>query len=147
MVSSSALHYKWYLSGTEIENSDTCYIIASDTGAYIVEVFNESGCSTKSEPFNVITGADETGNNNKNNFYIIPNPALSNIFVKSDFEIGGLVILKIKNILGCEICRISNTFFNSKLEFVFYVSPYSQGVYFIEIQYFNHIYIQKFVKA
>jgi hypothetical protein len=53
--------YQWYLNGNKLffERKQTIEIKSGQVGSYQVEVFNELGCSSISEPFEVLTSVEE----------------------------------------------------------------------------------------
>ena len=60
LTSTSGTGYQWYYNGVPIENATGENYEPTQTGEYTVEVFDENGCSSFSEPYNwIAVGIDE----------------------------------------------------------------------------------------
>ena len=73
LQATDAISYVWYVNGLEINDSDTSNWMPLVNGNYNVRIYDEYGCTSISNPFNVNwVGLDEVV---QNPLQMIPNPA------------------------------------------------------------------------
>ena len=78
-VYDSTWTYQWYLNGGVLENANQHYFVPTQSGDYTVEVSNEAGCTTISEPENfLITSVQQT---ESASWQAYPNPVSDNLWI------------------------------------------------------------------
>jgi PKD repeat protein len=104
LVSSIATAYQWYLNGIPIpaaQGGTARTLQPPASGAYLVEVFNASGCASLSEPFSytITTGTVDL----QDISYAVtafPNPTDGALQLRIEHESQGAFTLQVLNLLG-----------------------------------------------
>ncbi|MCO5251296.1 MAG: T9SS type A sorting domain-containing protein [Candidatus Kapabacteria bacterium] len=141
LKSTEAVSYKWYLNDVYIENSDTIAIELTKIGKYVVETFNEYGCSSKSEPLLVETSVYEDVYGQY--IQIIPNPAQDHVNIILSPELNAKELI-IYDAIGRELLRIES---GNELNHSINTSKYPNGVYKIVVSSSDRKIVQQLIIA
>ncbi len=129
---SSALvfHYRWYLDGIPIPNSDTVEIVAIQSGCYRVKGwYTHEECGTMSPDSVCITVSGIEGTEAlSHQLSVFPNPADDEITVSNNQMM--LDEIKLRNVLGEEVITLQNI--RSKIA-TLNLKRLDAGIYFLEI--------------
>ncbi len=142
LTTDSASAYQWYLNGNPIGSFIYRTINITESGKYIVEVFNDANCSSFSDEFDIAVSVKE--NELSNDIYsVYPNPS------KGIFEINlnsavPYIEYNVKDINGRIILK-SNKPLTEKI-FKIDLSAHSTGIYFLELQINDSVFIKKLIK-
>ena len=115
-------------------------LLIRDIGDYIVETFNEAGCSNISDKYNVISGVDDLINSD---LMLYPNPTSGKLTLKLNNSEIVLTEISISDIYG------NNHKLNWNLDkdyYTFDISELSSGIYFLKIKFMNQSIIRKVIK-
>jgi hypothetical protein len=85
-VSASAVSYKWFFNGNEINGATSSTYTATQSGSYSVQIEDANGCSAVSSNVNVTVIGIEQLNSNAAVMTLIPNPAQSKVTVSTSFN-------------------------------------------------------------
>ncbi|RYF98998.1 MAG: T9SS type A sorting domain-containing protein, partial [Chitinophagaceae bacterium] len=121
-------------TNTEITNETGTTFTPSVSGTYAVIVTSAEGCSKSSDCIALVIAGTESDNRG-NAITIFPNPATSEITLKSSTVLNSIVIC---NVLGEMVMQTENKIFN--------VSHLSSGLYFINATTSSGTFGGKFVK-
>lgn len=134
LISSSGPNIQWYLNDSELPNYTNQLIFPDQEGYYSVSFTNEFGCSSYSLAYHwEVSGLEK----DSILFFISPNPANNELFIKSDYPINDFLV---HNGLGQIIyIPIENHATNIKLD----ISNLPIGTYFLHINGTHHL---RFVK-
>jgi hypothetical protein len=143
LQASEATSYQWYFNNKPITGAKSRVIDVTELGFYSVEAFDEIGCSTMSDPLNVISSIDEMSV--FSNIIVSPNPAMDKLNIKIFNLNGDFVNIQIFNLFGETL--IESHFqapgsFNENIN----ISNIARGIYFIKILNNNNNFILKFIK-
>lgn len=141
LITSEAYSYKWYLNNVYIENSDSIAIQFNQVGEYIVEVFNESGCSAKSEPFLVETNVYDQVYGDE--ILIVPNPAQDNVIITLSPKLNAKELI-VYDALGREVLRIDSIV---SLTQSINTGKFANGVYQVVVHSANNNYVKQLIIA
>lgn len=120
IIGSEALSHQWYFNGDILSGETNKNTTAIESGKYQLEVFNENGCSTLSDPIQI--------NRFDNGVAIYPNPVSDNLTVKIDS--GSEVDVKLYDVTGkLLINKLSIT-----SDFNIDMSVYESATYYIIIE-------------
>ncbi len=122
--------YQWYKDGEKMSGEDEKRLEIDETGNYSVDIFNEAGCSTMSDPFNVISSVEEINFENAN---IRINKFVSDaefILTGRGWE-NSVLTINISDLRGISILskQISSSDFNETIN----LNANASGTYFINI--------------
>ena len=140
LISSIAKAYQWYFNDAKLPGDTNQTLLIRDIGDYIVETFNEAGCSNISDKYNVISGVDDLINSD---LMIYPNPTSGKLTLKLNNSEIGLTEISISDIYG------NNHKLNWNLDkdyYTFDISELSSGIYFLKIKFMNQSIIRKVIK-
>ena len=134
LISSYGPNIQWYLNDSELPNDTNQLLFPDQEGYYSVSFTNEFGCSSFSLAFLwEVSGLEK----DSIQFFISPNPANNELFIKSDYPINDFLV---HNGLGKIIpISIENHTTSIKLD----ISNLSSGTYFLLINGVHHL---RFVK-
>lgn len=124
-------HYRWYLDGIPIPNSDTVNIVATQSGCYRVKgwyTFEECGTMAPDSVCITVSGIENT-EALSSQFSVFPNPANEEITV-SNHQIM-IDEIKLRNTLGEEVITLQNL--RSKMA-TLDLKSLDAGIYFLEIK-------------
>ncbi|MEX1188036.1 MAG: S8 family serine peptidase [Bacteroidia bacterium] len=126
LISSVADEYQWFVNGVIIEGATSQLHVPQINGNYNVRVFNEFGCTSISNPFNVTWVGIE-------NLYLdqsielFPNPAVDLLTVKSTNNLNSLIVFSAQGQVITQHSEINANTFNLDL------SEIAQGYYLVKI--------------
>jgi hypothetical protein len=116
--------------------------IPTTNGTYTVEVYNSSGCSSVSQPFNFISVSINEIARTEITVYPNPNTGLFRI----TGSLGGNVTIDLVNLLGEKIAVIyqggSNSNFNQEVDF----TDVANGIYFVRVNSNQGTVLKKIIK-
>ena len=137
-----AASYQWYANGVLIAGATNQNFIPTTNGTYTVEVYNSSGCSSVSQPFNFISVSINEIARTEITVYPNPNTGLFRITGSLD----GNVTIDLVNLLGEKIAVIyqggSNSNFNQEVDF----TDVANGIYFVRVNSNQGTVLKKIIK-
>ena len=120
--------YQWYLNGQAIDTAQQQTIYTQGSGNYTVEIINDYGCSSVSQPFFAHgVGVDET---EINSLQLYPNPASHTIYLHWDEPLAGYLLLR--DLQGRTLER--HPLSESAREFQLDVQHIRQGAYILQLE-------------
>ncbi|MFP5470281.1 MAG: S8/S53 family peptidase [Bacteroidia bacterium] len=125
LTSTAANAYQWYKDGVEITGETSQTYNATESGQYVVEVFNQYGCSKFSDAFDFILGL----NLNSNKVILYPNPFNNELYIQFDTLLDDIDV-QISDVIGRNV-------FSSKIEknkTQINLSYLESGVYFVVVR-------------
>jgi subtilisin family serine protease len=134
-----AVGYQWYFNGTPLPDAVQQQLVAYQQGAYHVEVFNEHGCSTESDPVMVIITNVEELENGMIAFW--PSPARDELNVRMT----GPEIHRL-SILDANGRTVVDRQLNGARNVVLSLSHLSAGPYFLKAEGGEEQVLHRFVK-
>ena len=140
LTSSEAGSYQWYFEGEPVNGWDTQSIEVWQTGEYQVEIADQNGCTSISEPVMLIsTGIRENGSGA---IMLWPSPARDELNI--DLAADGKVELTVIDAAGRSLIGMSN---NGDQRMNIPIGSLSAGTYFLRIDDGKEIRMLRFVKA
>ncbi len=143
--SSEATEYQWYRNDTLIEGATGYSYLASASGIYKVEIWDEYGCSNFSDDYNFIVGVNEDGNPE----YFInvrPNPSKDIFNINAQFIKPHNLDISISNINGerifSETVKYDGGIFAKQVD----LGQFPRGTYYLLINYDGNIWRQQLIK-
>ncbi len=136
----------WYSDGEVIEDAEGRYFNVEEYGNYSVEIFNEYGCSSMSNPFDVISSIEEEAEGII--FSLTPNPAydLISLRYENKFYTNSSLLITIRDVLGQTKWEREFThnigFISREID----ISLLSTGIYYMTVTNESRHYVLKFVK-
>lgn len=135
LTSSSETNNQWYLNGSPILGAINKTYTISSPGLYQVEITNENGCTTISDPMNTTT---QTSNNPIFDIKIYPNPTKRKIFIEGTTD----ATIEIFNIHGQIVKQQVITQNKTSID----ISDLTDGVYSIKINSNKGLVVKKLFK-
>lgn len=139
--------YQWYLEGEMIPGATEAVFTATVDGFYMLETVNESGCSTFSDPFSVMTTGIESPSS-AFNFGVYPNPFTQLAQISYTLTENSTVRIELYDLTGKLVEQLVNepqmtgTY---SLEIDAKALSLSQGMYFVKVQMGNQTWVEKVV--
>ena len=125
----SNLDCQWFLNGVEIFGETQNEMIATQSGDYSIELFDQWGCEYKSEDVSINLAS--LVNFDDANIILFPNPASSYIELSLENLNSSDVIVSILDLQGRELSR---NYFNSE-NYRLDISKMNSGTYLVVIQF------------
>ena len=123
LESSPATSYQWYLNGNPIENANDLSFEPSQTGDYTVEIFDENGCSSISDPYAwIAVGIDEF----EAGIGVYPNPFDDVISIESKEVVNQVEVMDSRG-------KLIMQFQPNRNNFLINAADWSTGVYHIRL--------------
>ncbi len=146
LLASEASAYQWYFEGELIENATEQEYVIDKLGLYTVRVFNAAGCWAISDPFKVISSADEQDFGTE--LILKPNPVTDKLMVsfKDNEILNNAISAEITDVLG-KVCF--NKDYNANTLGSFFeisTSSLSKGVYYLVVRTGKKSYVKRFLK-
>ncbi|MBW1295634.1 PKD domain-containing protein [Aquimarina litoralis] len=129
--------YQWYFEDQPITGANAQTYLAQEAGTYTVEVFNQAGCITFSEPIEIQSLSTPDIQSPEDLIVLYPNPANEILHIDGISNLKDRYSLKVINTLGQTVIQRSDvpeTINTTKL---------SEGLYFLLI---NNKQVDKFIK-
>ena len=146
LIASYGTTYQWYHNNRRIlgQTEREHIIVSGKIGDYTVAVFNEYGCSTLSEPLNIISSVE---NNIYNDFDVLVNnnPGDGNFNLEFTQPVLGSLTITITDISGRKVHSAESTF-GSLANYTLDISHLSSGVYIARINANNLVKTIKLIK-
>ncbi|MBI1287692.1 MAG: PKD domain-containing protein [Flavobacteriales bacterium] len=137
LESSSGAGYQWYLNGNPIANATDATYGPTQTGDYMVEVFDANGCSSLSDPYNWITvGITE----NELGLNIYPVPFSSELNIRGTQNMEQITVMDISG-------RIVFSHAPNQPSAVIPTANWANGTYLIAIHLGEKVVQQRIVKS
>jgi hypothetical protein len=109
LTASEGDFYSWFLNGEALEDT-TRVIEVTESGTYLVEVFNAQGCSSVSDPVTLLLSSDRLNSStNPSDLSYYPNPVVESLYLR--LERSGDFQLSLYTIYGQKVMAeiVSNT--------------------------------------
>lgn len=137
--------YQWFLNGNPILGATDQSYNPTINGDYSVQIIDDNGCETSSEPLNIIIdGVQDV--ELANSFILYPNPVQATLFLENKSEDLKNSRVLIYNNIGQVIFEKQFDFGNNTREGIA-VGEWAAGVYFIKMETENgRFFVRKFVK-
>jgi len=137
LESTAGSSYQWYLNGTLIEGATDQNYSPTELGDYTVEVFDENGCSSVSEPYNWLT----VGITERNvGLSVYPNPFSNKLLIVSDVLIDAIEVIDVQ---GRVVFASETNAHRIELE----TGGWANGVYYLKGSSEEGFFIEKLVKT
>ncbi len=143
--STEAIEYQWYKNDTLIEGATNHSYLATESGIYKVEIWDEYSCSNISEEFDFILGVNDI---NTPEYYINvrPNPSKDIFNINAQFTKPHNLNISISTINGervfSEIVKYNGGVFTKQIDF----SQFPRGTYYLVINYDGNIWRHQLIK-
>lgn len=138
LSSTVAGSYQWYRDGNAIVGATSKTYQADKNGIYFVEVANEFGCKTKSEPVSVTGLGVDDGLATVNALNVYPNPFSRDINVYLSLRTAQYVSIQVSNMLGQDLGLLLPYSYmqagNHNLNFDMTQMVLRSGIYFIKVR-------------
>lgn len=121
--------YQWYFDSKKIFGATSQTFSINKLGPYSVFVFNEFGCSTESEQYEVVSNIEEYQRHH-NDLFIFPNPSEGLFNIVSDNLKSRNSIINVRDMLGRQIISIRS---NGDSTAIIDLSNYPSGTYLVVI--------------
>jgi photosystem II stability/assembly factor-like uncharacterized protein len=144
----SAMTFKWYLYGVLLPDATGQSITLtnpSELGNYTVEIYNQSGCSTKSDVFAVDELPVKENASINSSITISPNPNDGNFDIQLSNVNSGNAQIVVEDVNGRKVLS-KDMLIQDASAIPMNLSNLSNGVYFIKININNKTFIEKFIK-
>lgn len=137
LESTTATSYQWYFNGVPIENATGSSYTPTQAGDYTVEIFDENGCSSVSEPYTwFAVGVDELDMSTM----LFPNPTNGSVVVSSTERMQQIQII---DMLG----KIVLTSYPNASRTSLDLSNIASGVYSLRMQIGNDHVTKQLIKT
>jgi PKD repeat protein len=139
-----AVNYQWFLNGTPVEGATSSSLQAFENGLYTVETTDANGCSSMSEPIELLVVSTEQAAANAV-LAVYPVPASDQISVSLS-QLQGIPVLRVYDVGGRVVglpLRLSAG--SNKIEID--ISSWAPGTYIIQALDNNSVYTARFVKV
>ncbi len=151
LSSSAGSGYQWYYNGNPIpaaQGGNSQSIQALLSGTFVVQVFNASGCSSASNPFQfAITSSANEPQDISRALHLFPNPTSGAVRLHLDHEARGVFTLEVHNLLGQVVYREQLRKDGERLEREIDLSDMPAGIYTVSLRNEIHRAVMKVVKA
>lgn len=132
LESTPADTYKWYLNDKEIAGASERTLEASASGNYRVEVFNSDGCSSISDPVDVITGINDDVLNGS--LVVMPNPNNGEFTIIAHMSNSGKMNLRLYNMFGITVYKLEEDVNSGRISRRIDPGNLSPGLYMLELK-------------
>lgn len=133
LASSSTSGNQWYFNGVPIGGATQQFYTATQSGFYQVEVTDINGCSSVSDPLDIITDISDAEEKGTINIY--PNPAKGTLFVAVNNIDAGELRIELLDITGRVVYNEEHEqkkeSFISKID----ISAFDEGIYVVRVRY------------
>ena len=139
--------YQWFLDGNPIPDATEATYTAETDGFYMLQITNSNGCSTFSDPVEMMaTGIDTP--KSAVLFGVQPNPLTDLAQITYSLDQNTTVSIELYNLTGQLVTHLVNERQGSgtyNLPLDANALNLSQGIYFINVQMDNHAWVEKIV--
>lgn len=140
----SASSYQWFLNGQPIDGATTNTITANENGVYTVQIVDENGCESISDPYEIFTvGIDEL---EKSSVQIFPVPTRNwvTILVSGNHAVEQVVVYTAD---GRQIQNVPVQSLNSENQLSINTQSWANGTYLIRVQTAEKIFNTRMIKT
>ncbi len=125
--------YQWYRNGAAIPGADKHIYDMEETGRYQVEAFNEYGCSSMSDVFDVSLLGTEAAAVEGFHCSVYPEPTSGLVNVSVTLPAAGPVLALLTDLSGRVVRRFENQTMAHLHSFAIDLSGFPRGVYFLRV--------------
>lgn len=151
LTAPQAFAYQWFLEDEpipEAEGGREQTLQATQTGAYILAVFNDSGCFALSAPVMVVvTAVKDELTDLSHTIRLFPNPTANRLRLEMDHDRQGDVRVEVVNAVGQRVRSCLWEKHGSRLQEEIDLTPLPDGIYYIRVSGDSYRAWKKVVKA
>jgi hypothetical protein len=135
--------YAWSLNGVVVSGQTQNVLIATQSGTYRVAITDTNGCTSESDPLDVIINAIATLPQ-PTALELFPNPTTGELTVRVPAAIGNAIYLTIVDLLGRIIIEKADVVSTSPYECILHIPAVNRGTYVLVVRSGRSQYIRMF---